>query len=188
MNKALFLDRDGVINEDTGYVHAIEGYRFMDGIFQVCRDFKEAGYLIIIITNQSGVARGYFTEDDFYNLNNHMLRAFEAEGIEIDRVYSCFHHPDGKGEYRKSCGCRKPEPGLFLQARDDFDIDMSASLMVGDRPSDIKASTAAGVETGFLIRGQYPLEEADPSCTVINGLSDLLEISKRAGLIPAGRS
>jgi D-glycero-D-manno-heptose 1,7-bisphosphate phosphatase len=175
MNKALFLDRDGVINLDTGYLSQPEDFYFMDGIFDLCRRFIEAGYLIIVITNQSGVARGYFTEEEYQRLNQHMLRGFAEQGIAITQVYACFYHPEGKGRYRGNSPNRKPNPGFFIQAREQYSIDMQTSLMIGDKPSDIEASAAAGVPHRFLLRGRYTLEEEMPSCVVVEHLREVLD-------------
>ena len=174
MTKALFLDRDGVINIDTGYVHKIDGYEFQEGIFALCRWFQKAGYLIIVVTNQSGVARGYFTEEDYYRLNDFMLSRFREEGVEITRVYSCFHHPDGREPYNKECENRKPGPGSFMKARDEFHIDMAESLMIGDRPSDIIASSAAGVGKNFILKGLYDLKDIPVEHVLVESLGDVL--------------
>jgi len=176
MQKALFLDRDGVINIDTGYVNKIEGYTFNEGIFDLCRHFQNAGYLIIVITNQSGVARGMFTEEDFEALNTHMIDCFRDEGITITRVYPCFHHVDGLPPYNIDCEDRKPGSGFFLKARDEYGIDMKSSLMIGDRKSDIKASSGAGVEHNFLIRSRYTEGIAEEGFRFVNSLAEILEI------------
>lgn len=141
MNKAVFLDRDGVINVDKGYVHKVEDFEFVDGIFELCEFFQRNGYLIIVITNQAGIARGYYTEEDFLKLTDWMLKEFKIRGIDIAKVYYCPHHPDFTGP----CFCRKPQPGLILKAKDEFDIDLSNSFLIGDKESDIMAGLNAGV-------------------------------------------
>jgi len=141
MKKALFLDRDGVVNVEKDYVYRVEDFEFMDGIFDVCRHFQSKGYIIVIITNQSGIARGYYTEDDFRTLTDWMVGEFRKEGIVIAGVYHCPHHPDITGE----CECRKPKPGLILKAKADHDINLAGSVLVGDSERDIEAGEAAGV-------------------------------------------
>lgn len=146
MTKALFLDRDGTINTDHGYVYRIGDFEFIDGIFELCARAQELGYLIIIITNQSGIARGYFSEQDYSLLTQHMLAAFAERGICITDVLHC---PDLTGENRK------PEPGLFLQARRLYNIDMAASVSLGDKPRDVEAAQRAGCGANFLFAGDY---------------------------------
>lgn len=142
--KALFLDRDGTINVDYGYVYQAEKFDFIDGIFDLCRRAQEKGYLIIIITNQSGIARGYYTTDDFNTLTRHMCAEFNRRSIVITDVFYC---PDLSGPDRK------PNPGLFLKARDKYHIDMAASVSVGDKSRDVTAAQAAGVGRNFLFDG-----------------------------------
>jgi len=145
---ALFLDRDGVINVDHGYVHAPEDFKFIEGIFDLVSTANRLGYLVIVITNQAGIGRGYYTEDDFHSLTNWMKVCFEARDGHIDAVYFCPYHPEyGLGIYRKSSIYRKPAPGMILQAREELDIDLSLSILIGDKASDIEAGEAAGVGT-----------------------------------------
>ncbi len=137
MTKAVFLDRDGTINEDKDYLYRIEDFRFMPGVIEGLRLLQRAGYLLIIITNQSGIARGYYTEEDFFHLNHWMLKELGNKGIAIKKVYYCPHHPDAViSKYRKLCICRKPSVGLFRQAVKDFDIDLSNSIAIGDKIRD----------------------------------------------------
>jgi D-glycero-D-manno-heptose 1,7-bisphosphate phosphatase len=137
MKKALFLDRDGVINVDTKYLHKIEDVVFVDGIFDLCRDAQKKGYCIIVVTNQAGVAKGYFTEQDVIDLHTWMKGQFAQHAITITAFYHCPYHKDGVVErYRKDADCRKPKPGMFLQAAREHDIDIAASVMVGDKNSD----------------------------------------------------
>jgi len=147
MNKALFLDRDGTINVDTGYVHEPERFVFIDGIFDFCREAQSRGYLVIVITSQSGIERGYFTEADYERTTKYMVDEFARRGIAIADVLHCpsLSGPD-----------RKPAPGLFLKARDRHDIDMSRSVNVGDRERDLEAGRAAGVGTNILFTGTFP--------------------------------
>ncbi len=143
--RALFLDRDGVINIDAGYTYKIEEFRFIDGIFDLCRTAHALGYLLIIVTNQAGIGRGYYTESDFQNLTAWMRDRFVAEGAPLAAVYHCPYHPDGVGEYRKQSDWRKPAPGMLLQAAADFALDLSASLLIGDSEHDIVAARTAGL-------------------------------------------
>ncbi len=146
MAKALFLDRDGTVNIDHGYVHTREQFEFIDGVFDFCRRAQEKGYLIIIITNQSGIARGYYSEDDYKKLTDWMISEFAANGVTVTDVLHC---PELSGPDRK------PEPGLFLKARDKWHIDMASSVSIGDKPRDIEAASRAGVGTNILFDGNY---------------------------------
>ena len=141
MERALFIDRDGVINTDKVHVSDIDLFDFTDGIFDLCRRYAIAGYRIIVITNQAGIAKGYYTEHDFQTLTAWMIEEFEHHGIEIARVYHCPHHPDFTGR----CNCRKPEPGMILKAVEEFGLDISGCVLVGDKESDLEAGRRAGV-------------------------------------------
>jgi D-glycero-D-manno-heptose 1,7-bisphosphate phosphatase len=143
--KAIFLDRDGVINIDKSYVCKIEDFEFVEGIFEVLHYFRKLGFLLIVITNQSGIGRGYYTSEDFEKLTAWKLKELEKEGIFIDEVYHCPHDPDS------GCGCRKPSPDMFLKAKEKFNIDMQASWMIGDKKSDIYAGYNAGIKDTILI-------------------------------------
>lgn len=137
INKALFLDRDGVVNKDVYYAHKPEQIKFCKGIFELCRYASDKGYLIIITTNQAGVAKGHFKEDDVISLHEWMKKQFENEGVKVSAFYYCPYHKDGIVDlYATDHECRKPKPGMFLKAAVDFDIDFKRSLMVGDKPSD----------------------------------------------------
>lgn len=142
MNKAAFFDRDGTINEDTGYLYEPEKLSFVRGTPELIRWCNEEGYLVIVVTNQSGIARGLFTEAQMHRLHAEMNRRLQEEyGAHIDAFYFCPHLPEITGE----CGCRKPKPGLFLQAIRDYDIDPEVSLSFGDSKRDEEASHAAGI-------------------------------------------
>ena len=135
--KALFIDRDGIINEDTGYPHKPEHIKFHAEIFDICRVAQQKGYLLIVITNQAGVAKGKFPEEDVRVLHAWMKDQFTARGVDIAAFYYCPHHKDGVvPEYAKSCNCRKPKPGMIEQAQRDFQIDIPGSLVIGDKASD----------------------------------------------------
>ncbi len=146
--KALFLDRDGVINIDSRYVCKKQDFIFYEGVFEALRHFQTLGYLLIIITNQSGIGRGYYSEDDFIKLNSYMLDELEKQNIHIKKVYHCPHAPE------QNCPCRKPHPKMILDAVKEFDIDVKNSIMVGDKLSDMEAGFNAGVEKLFLIGEQ----------------------------------
>lgn len=154
-NKAVFLDRDGVINVEKNYVHKIEDFEFMDGIFDLLRYFQEKGYLLIIITNQAGIGRGYYTEEQFHILNTWMLKKFEEENIHITKVYYCPHHPKyGIGDYKKDSFDRKPNPGMILRAKSEFNIDLENCILIGDKESDIQAGLNAGIKMNILINSE----------------------------------
>ncbi|HHH44570.1 MAG TPA: HAD family hydrolase [Gammaproteobacteria bacterium] len=148
LKRALFLDRDGVINLNHGYVSRKEDFDFIDGIFELVASANRAGYLVVIVTNQAGIGRGYYTEEDFHRLMDWVGGQFRAHGGTIDAVYFCPDHPEhGIGKYLRESACRKPAPGMLLQAASDHGIDLGASIMVGDKASDIEAGLAAGVGT-----------------------------------------
>jgi len=147
-NKALFLDRDGTINVEKNYVYKIEDFEFIEGIFELIRNYQTQGFLIFIITNQSGIARGYYSEDDFNKLTNWMLNQFKKEGISIAKVYHCPHHPD----FTEPCDCRKPKPGMLLQAIKEFNIDPETSVLIGDKQRDIFAGKNAGIGTNLVLK------------------------------------
>lgn len=146
MYKALFLDRDGVINVEKDYLYKIEDFEFIEGIFELCRYFVDKNYKIIIVTNQSGIARGYYTEEDFQILTSWMIQEFNKRNIIIKHVYYCPHHPKITGK----CRCRKPEPGMLLDAAKDFGIDLENSIIIGDKERDIEAGVNAGLQETYL--------------------------------------
>lgn len=167
MNKALFLDRDGVVNVEKNYLHKIEDFELMEGIIDVCRVYQDQGYLILIVTNQSGISRGYYTEEDFAHLSRWMIEHFKEAGITITRIYHCPHHESIDGV----CECRKPEPGMFLEARKEYDLDMEHSVMIGDNERDIEASLKAGVGMNILLSREALSSQAD---RIIHTLGELL--------------
>src|SRR5690242_15290253 len=152
--RALFLDRDGVINHEAGYLHCSEDVRFVDGIFSLCRTAAGLGYRLIVVTNQSGIARGYYTELDFELLMTWMRSALAAEGITLDAVYHCPFHPEhGVGRYKREHEDRKPGTGMLRRGARELGIELAESVMVGDRCSDIAAANAAGLRQAFLLAG-----------------------------------
>src|SRR5689334_1950744 len=151
--KALFLDRDGVINIERGYVHSQADFVFQEGIFELCRAAESLGYLLVVVTNQAGIARGYYSEDEFLALTDWMNRRFADQQVNIARVYYCPYHPVyGIGKYKVDSPDRKPRPGLIFRAAKDFGLDLRSSVLVGDTGSDIKAGLDAGVGTLILLR------------------------------------
>jgi D-glycero-D-manno-heptose 1,7-bisphosphate phosphatase len=152
-NKALFLDRDGVINIDKGYVHKIEDFEFIEGIFDLCKSYQDKGYLIIVITNQAGIARGYYTEEDFLKLSEWMKKEFAKRNVIITDIFYCPHHPDFTGE----CECRKPKPGMILKAAKKYNIDLSESILIGDKITDIEAGKRAGIKNCYIIDNKFNL-------------------------------
>jgi D-glycero-D-manno-heptose 1,7-bisphosphate phosphatase len=165
--KALFLDRDGVVNVEKNYLYKIDEFELMDGILDVCRHYEANGYLIIIVTNQSGISRGYYTENDFKHLSDWMIEHFNSLGVTITRIYHCPHHETIDG----ACDCRKPEPGMFLEAQKDFDIDMENSVMIGDNERDIEAAIRAGVTTSILLSQDAMQSNANK---IVRSLKELL--------------
>jgi D-glycero-D-manno-heptose 1,7-bisphosphate phosphatase len=149
---ALFLDRDGVINVDIGYLHRKEDCAFIDGIFDLVRRAHQVGYEVFVVTNQAGIARGYYSEQTFAEFTRWMVDEFAANDAPITQVYYCPHHPiAGIGAYLQVCDCRKPAPGMFLQAAREYDLDMKGSVMIGDSATDMTAAESAGVATRYLL-------------------------------------
>ena len=145
-NKALFLDRDGVINIDHGHVGKIEDFDFVDGIFELCQKAQNSGHLIVIITNQAGIAKGYYSEEDFLTLTSWMETEFRKNGVTISKTYYCPYHIEGKIEkYKKESEDRKPNPGMILKAIKEFNIDPNQSILIGDKDTDIEAGERSGV-------------------------------------------
>ena len=173
---AVFLDRDGVINKDNGYVSEIDDFEFLEGAIEACIELKKKGYLLVIITNQSGIARGLFTEEQFHTLTEWMDWSMADRGVDLDGIYYCPHHSEaGIGELKVDCECRKPKPGMLNNAIADLNIDIENSILVGDKVSDIKAGMAAGVKTNYLVRtGKAITEEGERLATSI--LDDLTAV------------
>ncbi len=151
MNRAIFLDRDGTINVDKNYLYKIEDFEFLPGVIEGLRSIKAAGFLIVIITNQSGISRGYFTEKELKILNEWMIQRLKKETITIDGIYYCPHHPEASViKYRKVCECRKPGIGLFKRAIEELDIDIDRSYAIGDKIRDCTISESTGCKS-FLV-------------------------------------
>lgn len=160
MKKAIFLDRDGTITVDSGFVHKEEDLELLPGAAEAIRLANEHRFMVVVVTNQSGVARGYFTEEDVRAFNSHLALALAEQGARIDAFYYCPHHPEASiPTYRKACFCRKPQPGLILQAARELDIDLSQSWVVGDSLRDVEAGKRAGCRT-ILLEGDMNLLKA----------------------------
>lgn len=152
MRPALFLDRDGVINVEKKYVYRREAFEFVDGIFDLCESAAREGMALVVVTNQAGIGRGYYTEAQFHELTNWMRVQFAVRGIKLDAVYFCPCHPEhGVGRYKTDSFDRKPNPGMILRARDELGLDLSRSVLVGDKSTDIAAAKAAGVGVSILL-------------------------------------
>ncbi len=182
LNKALFLDRDGVINHDPGYVYKIEDFHFIDGIFDLCRAAQELGFKLIVATNQAGIGRGFFSEAEFAVLNDWMVRQFAAQGVSISDVYYCpYHAEQGVGVYQQDSFDRKPYPGMLLKAALAHRLSMPESIMLGDKDRDMLAAYHAGVGR----RWQYLHGEQEPvSGVATDTVKDLVEAR---GLVMGGR-
>ncbi|KUM53372.1 D-glycero-beta-D-manno-heptose 1,7-bisphosphate 7-phosphatase [Rheinheimera sp. EpRS3] len=160
--KAAFLDRDGVINVDHGYVSSPEQFEFIDGVFDACRHLQQQGYLLIVVTNQSGIGRGYYNEQQFHLLTDWMKAQFKSHGVTLTDVFFCPHHPlKANPPYQIDCDCRKPAPGMLLQAINKYQLDPSQSLMLGDKKADMQAAKAAGVGRKVLVLSGQSLTEED---------------------------
>jgi len=173
MNKAIFLDRDGVINVDKkpiliehlgktviGYAHKPEHFEFIPRAIEALKKLSNTNYLLIIITSQSGIGRGYFSEDQFQEFNKYMLNIFEKEGIKIHDIFFCPHHPEkGVGKYKIDCNCRKPKPGMILNAAKKHNINLKESFVIGDSRRDIEMGENAGCKTIFVNTNKLNGEE-----------------------------
>ena len=169
--KTIFLDRDGVINNEIEYLHEIDKFVFIDGVFDACLHFQNLGYKIIIITNQSGIARGFYSEGDFKLLTSWMTSEFKSKGINILHTIHCPHHPD------ENCLCRKPLPGMLLKCKKSFDIKMNLSWAIGDKESDIIAANDAGINQTILVRSGHKIEEANSNAKfIIDSIKESISI------------
>jgi D-glycero-D-manno-heptose 1,7-bisphosphate phosphatase len=164
--KAIFLDRDGIINVDSGYVSKIEDFKFTSGIFKTLKSLQEMGYILIIVTNQSGIARGYYSEEDYMNLTVYMVEELKKRGISIASVYHCPHGPD------EGCKCRKPRAGMLKAAQKQFRVQMKESWMIGDKVSDMLAAKSAGIKQRLLVSK----ESSESATHHITSVGKVLEI------------
>ena len=179
MDKVVFLDRDGTINEEVNYLYRPEDFKFLPGVPEALKLLSDAGYRLVVVTNQAGVARGYYSEEDVVKLHGYVNRLLASHGIRIDAFYYCPHHPvHGIGRYKTACTCRKPETGLFLKAESDFRVDKAVSYMIGDKLLDVEAGKRYGV-TSVLVGTGYGAEcrreaEADGKKPVYDHYADTL--------------
>ena len=185
MKKAIFLDRDGTINVEKDYIYKSEDLVFEEGTIEALKTFKNLGYILIVVSNQSGIARGYFTEEDLNIFNNNMNEILKKNGVEITEFYCCPHHPDGIGEYKKVCECRKPNNKMIEDAIKKYNIAREKSYMIGDKTSDIGAGLKSNLKT-VLVKTGYGLkdmEKIDKNETLVcENLKDFSEILKREKL------
>ncbi|CAG8998473.1 MAG: D-glycero-beta-D-manno-heptose-1,7-bisphosphate 7-phosphatase [Candidatus Celerinatantimonas neptuna] len=176
---AIFLDRDGVINEDGNYVSCVDEFHFIPGSIEAMQSLKEAGWKLIVVTNQSGIARDIFSEQQFLDLTEWMDWSLVDRSVALDGFYYCPHHPDyGTEEYRQNCDCRKPKPGMFLQAAKELKIDLATSWMIGDKPSDMQAAKAAGIKHRLLVKSGKPITDEGERLAekVVIDLSDAAKV------------
>lgn len=173
MHKAVFIDRDGTINVEKEYLYLPAEFEFIQGVPEAIRLLNEAGFLVIVVTNQSGVARGYYTEEDVLLLHRHADALLATEQASVDAWYFCPHHPSGRGSYSLPCRCRKPQPGMLLEAARRFDIDLEQSYMIGDKLADVGAGSVAGCRS-ILVRTGYGAEEEQGVAAEVVVHDDLL--------------
>ena len=174
---ALFLDRDGIINVDHGYVHRREQFEFVPGIFELARHAAEVGWPVVVVTNQAGIGRGLFDEAAFRELTRWMCERFAAERAPIARVYHCPYHPEfGLGAYRLDHPWRKPRPGMILQAAADLGLDLPASALVGDAMTDVAAAAAAGIGLRILVGTAHAQDGAPAHRRVVDLAEALLAL------------
>ena len=185
MKKAIFLDRDGTINVEKDYIYKSEDLVFEEGTIEALKTFKNLGYILIVVSNQSGIARGYFTEEDLNIFNNNMNEILKKNGVEITEFYCCPHHPDGIGEYKKVCECRKPNNKMIEDAIKKYNIDREKSYMIGDKTSDIGTGIKSNLKT-VLVKTGYGLKDMEKinknETLVCENLKDFSEVLKREKL------
>jgi len=167
--KTIFLDRDGVINKDIGYLYKIAEFEFIDGIFEACLHFEKLGYKIIVVTNQSGISRGYYNANQYKYLTNWMIRQFNYKNIDILDIFHCPH------EAEENCNCRKPKPGMLNKAQNKYNIDMENSWMIGDKERDILAARCAGIRNTILISDIQKVAKSEAK-HITNSLKKIKEI------------
>jgi len=171
--KTIFLDRDGVINEEVNYLYQIENFKFIDGVFEACLHFQRLNYKIIIVSNQSGIARGYYSENDYKRLTTWMLDQFCHKNIAVLDTFYCPHGPDSK------CYCRKPKPGMFIAAKNKYNINMKKSWMIGDKETDIESANLAGISNTILVRSGHLINESDSkSKYIMDSIKDSINLIK----------
>jgi len=174
-SRALFLDRDGVININHGYVCSVDNFEFVNGIFDLARNACANNFKIVVITNQSGIGRGFYSEEQFHQLTSWMCKEFLNAGAPIERVFfSPFHPIEGLGKYKKDDFSRKPNPGMILQAQEELGLDLKNSILIGDKSTDIEAGIAAGIGLNFFLGQERPLEMVSLQCLKIASLLEVV--------------
>jgi len=169
--KVVFLDRDGVINKEIGYLHRIEDFKFIDGVFEACMYFQTIDYKLIIVTNQSGIAKGYYKEKDLHILTKWMLKQFNSQGVSVLKVFFCPHSAE------LNCKCRKPQPGMLLEACNEFDIDMERSWLIGDKEIDISAAISAGINNTILVKSGHVIDAKNSRAKfILESIKDSIKI------------
>jgi D-glycero-D-manno-heptose 1,7-bisphosphate phosphatase len=159
--RALFLDRDGVINVDYGYVYQPERFVFIDGVFRLCRAAIDLGFCIVVVSNQAGIGRGFYTESQYHSLTDWMRQQFSNEGVVITATYYCPYHPvHGVGSYKRDSQDRKPKPGMILRSAKDLALDLPRSVLIGNQITDIQAAAAAGVGFKMLFKQEGGIAES----------------------------
>lgn len=176
--KCIFLDRDGTINKEVDYLYKVDDFEFIEGADKAIKIFNDLEYLVIVVTNQSGIARNYYTEDDLKNLHIYLDKLLEQNSAKIDAYYYCPHHPTkGLGKYKIKCLCRKPELGMFLQAKKDFNIDFENSIIIGDKISDVESGLRLGMKS-ILLRSGHGSNEEKNLYGKIDTYNTLLDFAK----------
>jgi D-glycero-D-manno-heptose 1,7-bisphosphate phosphatase len=176
--KAAFIDRDGVINKEVGYLHRIEDFEYTYNCVEGLKSLIDSGFFLIIVTNQAGIAKGLYSENDYERLMNWMTADLARYGIKFKDIFYCPHHPDGVvKKYTKICEFRKPSLGMFTLARDRYVIDMESSIVIGDKLSDVQAGKNAGVGRAFLVKSGHAINNSEhPECEVFQNLFEVSEI------------
>ena len=182
-NKFILLDRDGVINVEKSYLYKIEDFEYEKNVIKGLHELRDLGYKFAIITNQSGIARGYYTEEDYLKLQDFIEKDLLKHGIKIEKSYFCPHHPNGTGKYGIECNCRKPNTGNFELAINEFNIDTKNSFMIGDRPTDLIPAEKLGItpvliKTGYGLKSLEKLKNTNLHSIVVNDILDFAEILK----------
>lgn len=168
LNKALFLDRDGVINVDKHHMYKIDDCEFIPGIFELCYLAHKKGYNIVVVTNQAGIAKGYYNEQDLHKLHDYIKETFSKKGIYIEKIFYCPHHPDFTGD----CNCRKPKPGMLLEAAKELKLSLNDSILIGDKESDLEAGYRAELKECYGVQGNYKIDRS--KFKVFENISNLI--------------